>query len=65
MTTGTTNIKSKANIQEKMWVWMGMQQLINKPPCCTLAMAMLQLLSAPSDPHPAQKKILATVSCAP
>ena len=39
--------------------------LINRPPCCTLALAMLQLLPAPSDPHSAQKKIQAAVACAP
>ena len=39
--------------------------LINKPPCCTLALAMLQLLPAPSDPHSAQKKIQPAVACAP
>lgn len=39
--------------------------LINKPPCCNLAVAKLQLLAAPSVPHSAQKKIQASVVCAP
>ena len=38
--------------------------LINRPPCCALALAMTQLLAVPSALHPAQQENQ-TVVCVP